>query len=67
MTKVKNAVRCKKCGDIIESKSRHDFQMCSCKSCYVDGGSTYFRVGGNFEDIEILREEIEIESNNSDK
>ena len=52
----RNVIRCKKCGDIIESKSVHDFQMCSCGSCYVDGGHEYIRIGGNFKDIEILTE-----------
>ena len=45
-------IRCKKCGDILESKYRHDFKMCSCKSCYIDGGNDYCRVGGNKEDYE---------------
>lgn len=39
MTKVK----CKLCGDIIESKYRHDFQECSCKKTFVDGGNVYIR------------------------
>ena len=52
----RNMIRCKKCGDIIESKSVHDFQMCTCGSCYVDGGHEYIRIGGNFKDIEILTE-----------
>ena len=54
-----NIIKCKKCGDIIESKSVHDFQMCSCKSCYVDGGHEYIRIGGNPEDIEQLTEYYE--------
>ena len=33
----RNAIRCKKCGDIIESKTVHDFKFCSCGSCAVDG------------------------------
>lgn len=52
----RNAIRCKKCGDIIESKSVHDFQECSCKACFVDGGHEYCRIGGNMEDIEVLTE-----------
>lgn len=46
----RNAIRCLKCGDIIESKSLHDCQVCSCGACYVDGGQEYIRVGGNPED-----------------
>lgn len=38
---IKNAVRCKKCGDIIESKFTHDFILCSCKSIGIDGGKDY--------------------------
>ena len=52
----KNAIKCLKCGDVIESKHRHDFVMCSCKSCFVDGGHDYCRVGGNPGDIEFLTE-----------
>ena len=51
-----NKIKCKKCGDIIESKSRHDFVECSCGACYVDGGKDYVRIGGKLEDIEILTE-----------
>lgn len=52
----RNAIKCLKCGDIIESKSRHDFKMCSCGSCFVDGGHEYVRVGGNPGDFEWLTE-----------
>ena len=31
-----NKIRCKKCGDIIESKSVHDFIFCKCESVAVD-------------------------------
>lgn len=39
-------IRCKKCGDILQSKHRHDFKMCKCKSYFIDGGDDYCRVGG---------------------
>lgn len=38
-----NRIQCKKCGDILESKNVHDFKMCSCRSCAVDGGHDYLR------------------------
>lgn len=38
-----NAARCKICGDIIESKDRHDFKTCSCGNLSVDGGEEYGR------------------------
>ena len=43
MAIIKNAIRCKKCGDIIESVSVHDFKTCSCGACSVDGGHYYLR------------------------
>lgn len=39
----KNAVQCKRCGDIIESKNTHDFVTCKCGLCSVDGGHEYLR------------------------
>ena len=36
-------IRCRKCGDILQSKYRHDFKMCRCGSCYIDGGDDYKR------------------------
>ena len=38
-----NRIRCKKCGDVIESFSVHDFVWCSCGSCAVDGGHAYLK------------------------
>ena len=38
-----NKIRCKKCGDIIESFSVHDFKFCQCRSVAVDGGHAYLR------------------------
>lgn len=40
---IKNAIRCNICGDEIESTYRHNFVMCSCGSCAVDGGHDYLR------------------------
>lgn len=40
---VRNAVRCKLCGDVIESTHRHDFKRCSCGAVAVDGGLDYAR------------------------
>lgn len=36
-------IKCNLCGDVIESKSRHDFVTCKCGSCSVDGGTDYLR------------------------
>lgn len=53
---IKNAIRCKKCGDVIESKFQHDFVTCSCGSVSADGGHYYLRRVGNFDDWEELSE-----------
>ena len=52
----KNAIKCLKCGDVIESTYRHDWVQCSCGACFVDGGRDYMRVGGNYEDWEDMSE-----------
>lgn len=58
----RNALKCLKCGDVIESKSVHDWVQCSCGACFVDGGKEYCRIGGNMEDIEVLTEYEEVPS-----
>lgn len=42
---------CKKCKDLIESRSVHDFKMCTCGSIGVDGGHEYLRRTGHPQDI----------------
>lgn len=49
-----NKIRCKKCGDIIESKSVHNFKYCKCKSVAVDGGRDFLRRMGKMGDWEEL-------------
>ena len=58
---VTNKIRCKKCGDVIESTSVHDFKYCKCGSVAVDGGHAYLRRCGNLEDVEELSEYYEKE------
>lgn len=55
---VRNVAQCRKCGDVIESKSRHDFVTCKCGAIFVDGGTDYIHRGGNSEDF------MEVESSN---
>ena len=45
-----NRIQCNKCKDIIESRSTHDFNFCSCGAVAVDGGKDYLRRCGNHED-----------------
>lgn len=55
----RNRAKCLNCGDIVESKSRHDWVTCSCfhneantRGFFLDGGGEYGRYGGCIEDIE---------------
>ena len=43
MAIIRNSARCKKCGDEIESKHRHDFVTCRCGAVSVDGGKSYLK------------------------
>jgi len=56
MAIIRNRARCRKCNSIIESKTRHDFVWCKCKSIFVDGGKDYIRTGGDPKDFESLVE-----------
>lgn len=38
-----NKAKCKKCGDIIESKHVHDYVTCKCGAISVDGGHEYLK------------------------
>ena len=45
MKVIKNAIRCNLCGDEIESRSVHEYVVCRCGACSVDGGHEYVRIG----------------------
>jgi hypothetical protein len=49
---VRHAIYCKLCKETVESKSDHDFKMCSCMSVGIDGGTTDSRILGSPENIE---------------
>lgn len=53
---IRNQIKCKKCGEIIESTSRHDFKFCKCGAVAVDGGKDYLQRVGNKDDYEELIE-----------
>jgi hypothetical protein len=38
--------QCTSCGDVVESKHRHDFVRCKCGKSFLDGGDEYSRYGG---------------------
>jgi hypothetical protein len=55
---MRNKAKCGNCGDVIESKHRHDWVACSCfknetdnKGIFIDGGNDYLRGGGAFQNM----------------
>jgi hypothetical protein len=58
-----NRIRCKKCGDVIESAYMYDLVTCSCCSITIEGGMVFRRVtwpSGRYEDwVEDLSEKGE--------
>ena len=53
---ISNKIKCKKCGEVIESTYTHDFKYCKCKVVAVDGGHDYLRRLGNHDDYIELSE-----------
>ncbi len=53
---IRNCIRCKHCGDILESTNIHDFKFCSCGKVAIDGGKNYLKRSGNLGDWEELSE-----------
>ena len=53
---LRNAIRCKLCGDEIESRSRHEMRWCRCGAVAVDGGHEYLRRLGDPEAMDELSE-----------
>lgn len=57
-----NKIKCKHCGDIIESKHVHDYKWCSCGTVAVDGGHYYLKrcfknSRDDFEELSVEEEE----------
>lgn len=48
---IRNAAKCAKCHDVIQSVHRNDFVECECGSIFVDGGNEYMRSGGAMENF----------------
>jgi hypothetical protein len=49
---IRNAVKCNKCQEVLQSTHVHDYVECMCQETMVDGGNEYFRYGGG--DVETL-------------
>ena len=65
---ITNKIRCNYCGDIIESKSVHDYKSCRCGMVAVDGGHDYLRRTfhndiTDFEELSEYEEEKIVEEN----
>ena len=43
MITIYNAIQCLNCNDILWSKHRHDYLVCTCEKCMNDGGNDYSR------------------------
>lgn len=60
---LENKAKCNHCGDIIESKHRHDYVSCSCKRIAVDGGLDYakraFTIPSDYTEMSIYQAEEE--------
>ena len=56
--KIRNRAKCKKCGDMIESKYRHNFVTCTCGAISVAGGNDYWKRSGNPENFEEIKEDM---------
>lgn len=50
----RNAVRCLKCGETIESRFQHEMVWCKCHTIAVDGGKAYLRRVGDLDCYENL-------------
>ena len=57
---VVNKIRCKFCGDIIESTSVHDFKTCKCGKCSVDGGLEYAHRNFDGDNPEAVYEDLSL-------
>ncbi len=58
---IRNKIKCKRCGEVIESESRHDFKFCACGKVAIDGGLFYLKRSGNPNDWIELSEIIELD------
>ena len=47
---IKNQAQCLVCGDVVESKTRWDFKMCTCGNLAVDGGLDYAKRSAKYPD-----------------
>jgi len=53
--KVRHAIMCKECTEVIESKGPRDYVTCACGAVAVDGGVDGRIIGSLFEDRSVYR------------
>jgi len=62
-----NRIRCKRCGDVIESMYTHDFKLCKCGAVGIDGGKEYLRrefdSKDDFQELSVVKEVEESKEN----
>lgn len=58
---IRNKIKCKCYGKVLESESRHDFKFCTCGKVVIDGGHFYLKRSGNPNDWIELSEIIELD------
>jgi predicted RNA-binding Zn-ribbon protein involved in translation (DUF1610 family) len=57
---LRNKAKCLKCGEVIESRHRHDYVTYKCGNLSVDGGRDYIR--RCYRDIDTVEELSETDS-----
>ncbi len=57
VTIVANKRVCTICDDEMWSKERHDYVVCGCEACYLDGGLAYTRWGGPSVDTSVYSDD----------
>jgi len=59
-----NRIRCKQCGNVIESMYTHDFKLCQCGAVGIDGGKEYLRrefdSEEDYQELSVVIEDVEI-------
>ena len=56
-------IRCKKCGEVIEGDKKGTYITCKCKAIAIDETEYYWRINGNIEDFEEVKEDELVDIN----
>lgn len=58
-------IKCKKCGDVLEGDKKGTYISCQCGACAIDETKWYWRIIGNEEDFEEVKEKEEENDRNA--